>query len=62
MEQISQTIDTFLDLASRGEMEYSSKQAEMKRYEQLTQDYLHALELVDLTYHERARIAVELAK
>ena len=62
MEQISQTIDTFLDLASRVEMEYSSKQAELKRCEQLTQDYLHAIELNDLTYHERARIAAGLAK
>ena len=35
---------------------------ELKRMDHLTQDYLHKLELEDLTYQERAKIATQLAK
>lgn len=35
---------------------------EMDRLEALTQDYLHALELGDLNYRERAKIATKLSE
>ena len=35
--------------------------AELKKQEQLTQDYLHSLELDDLRYEERNKVATKLA-
>lgn len=40
--------------------DYAWNSEQMTRMEQLTQDYLHKLELEDLSYSERARLATQL--
>lgn len=57
-----QIIEDFLILISTTEKEFGDAQVELRRYEQLTQDYLHTLELEATTYHEIAHIALGLSK
>ena len=57
----SEYITEFLNFLSSIESSYKFCLAEMKRQEQLTQDYLHSLELDDLRYEERNKVATKLA-
>ena len=61
MEQnTSQQIADFLTFLSGVTEEYKHSQEEVRLLEELTQDYMHKLELQDHTYHERAKIASAL--
>lgn len=57
----SEYISEFLNFVSSVESSYNYCLAEMKKQEQLTQDYLHSLELDDLRYDERNKVATKLA-
>jgi hypothetical protein len=57
----SEYISEFLNFLSSVESSYNFCLTEMKRQEQLTQDYLHSLELDDLRYDERNKVATKLA-
>lgn len=57
----SEYITEFLNFLSSVESSYNFCLSEMKRQEQLTQDYLHSLELDDLRYEERNKVATKLA-
>ena len=57
----SEYISEFLDFISNINSAYNDCLDEMKKQEQLTQDYLHSLELDDLRYDERNKIATKLA-
>ena len=56
----SQQIADFLIFLSGVTEEYKHSQEEVRVIEELTQDYMHKLELQDHTYHERAKIASAL--
>ena len=60
--QFSVTISSFCDMVAEVKSDYEWNRNEVARLEQLTQDYLHQLELNDLDYRERAKIATQLAK
>ena len=55
-------IENVLELFRRAKIELNRANDELKYCDDKTQDYLHELELVDHTYHERGRIAKELAE
>jgi hypothetical protein len=57
----SEYISEFLDFISSVQSSYNDCYEEMKKQEKLTQDYLHSLELGELKYEERNRIATKLA-
>ena len=62
-EQIpSQIIKNFLDFVESAKCDYDYNLEAMKTEEQITQDLLHQLELVELNYRERSKIATQLAK
>lgn len=55
-------IESVLDLFRKARAELNAANDELKYCDDKTQDYLHELELVGHTYHERGRIAKELAE
>ena len=57
----SEYISEFLNFLSSVESSYNFCLAEMKKQEQLTQDYLHSLELDNLNCSERSKVATKLA-
>lgn len=59
-KSVSQQIGDFLGFLSGVTEDYKHSQEEVRLLEELTQDYMHKLELQDHTYHERARIASAL--
>ena len=56
----SQQIAGFLTFLSGVTEDYKHSQEEVRLLEELTQDYMHKLELQDHTYHQRAKIASAL--
>lgn len=61
MEQnTSQQIADFLTFLFGVTEDYKHSQEEARLLEELTQDYMHKLELQDHTYHQRAKIASAL--
>ncbi|MCM1271941.1 MAG: hypothetical protein NC247_15175 [Ruminococcus flavefaciens] len=60
-EKVSEQIAQFISFLSNAESEYNCYLNEMSKQEQLTQDYLHSLELDPLNYSQRSRIATKLA-
>ena len=56
----SQQIADFLTFLSGVTEDYKHSQEEVRLLEELTQDYMHKLELQDHTYHQRAKIASAL--
>ena len=56
----SQQIADFLNFLSGIMEDYKFSQDKVKQFEELTQDYMHKLELQDNNYHERAKIASAL--
>ena len=61
MEQkLSQQISGFLQLLDQAQKDYILSQSEITRLDQLTQDYLHLLELQDRDYHNLAQVATSI--
>ena len=59
-KKLSEQISEFLKLLEQVEKDYAWAIQEESKSEMLTQDYLHQLELVPFTYHERAKVAKQL--
>ncbi len=57
----SEFIKEFLDFVESARSNYQFNLDAMKNEENITQDYLHKLELEGLNYHERGKIATNLA-
>lgn len=57
----SEQLTNFLNFVSNAQSHYSFCYEEMKKQEQLTQDYLHSLELDSLKCDERSKLATKLA-
>ena len=57
----SEQITNFLNFITAAQSHYKFCDEEMHKHEQLTQDYLHSLELDDLKCSERSKIATKLA-
>ena len=55
-------ISSFCNMVSQVKEDHKWNSDEVTRLDKLTQDYLHKLELEDLDYRERAKIATRLAK
>lgn len=60
--QFSETISDFCRTLEEAQKDYIWNCDEMKRMDDLTQDYLHKLELDGLDYKERAKVATQLTK
>ena len=60
--RFSATVSDFLHMMSEAQEDYTWNSGNIRRMDQLTQDYLHKLELGELDYKERARVATALAK
>lgn len=58
----SQMLKMFLDFIENVKSDYDYNFEAMKNEDRITQDYLHMLELDNLSYHERGRAATELAE
>ena len=61
-QNFSTHISSFCNTVSDAKGDYRWNSEEVVRLDKLTQDYLHKLELDDLDYRERAKIATKLAK
>ncbi|MEE1303255.1 MAG: hypothetical protein UHD64_10770, partial [Bacteroidales bacterium] len=57
----SEYISEFLNFIADAQSHYCFCFEQMKEQEQLTQDYLHSLELDGLKYDERSKLATKLA-
>lgn len=60
--QFSAHLEGFINLVTEAQKDYAWNYAEMSRLDQLTQDYLHALELEELDYSGRAKVATQLSR
>ena len=60
--RFSAAVSDFLHMMSEAQEDYTWNSGNIRRMDQLTQDYLHKLELGELDYKERARVATALAK
>ena len=60
--QFSETISDFCRMLEEAQKDYIWNCDEMRRMDDLTQDYLHKLELDGLDYKERAKVATQLMK
>lgn len=60
--QFSSTISEFCDMVNEAKSDYDWNKSEISRLDRLTQDYLHQLELGDLHYRDRAKVATKLAE
>lgn len=60
--RFSNTISDFCKMVTEAKEDYEWNKSEVTRLERLTQDYLHQLELGDLDYRERAKVATKLAE
>lgn len=60
--QFSATISDFCKMVTDALSDYDWNRAEVNRLDRLTQDYLHRLELENLDYRERAKVATQLTK
>ena len=60
--QFSATISNFCSMVTDAISDYEWNSAEVNRLDRLTQDYLHRLELENLDYRERAKVATQLSK
>ena len=61
IDKPSEQITNFLNFITAAQSHYKFCDEEMHKQEQLTQDYLHSLELDDLKCNERSKIATKLA-
>ena len=60
MDLLPNRIADFLKLMEQTKNDYSWAIEEADQQEKLTQDYLHKLELMEIPYHEQAKIARKL--
>jgi len=60
--KFAQTLSGVTEMFQDVRKDYEWNTANIRRMEQLTQDYLHKLELGDLDYKERAKVATALAR
>lgn len=60
--QFSACISSFCRMMDEAKDDYAWNFEEVNRMDKLTQDYLHMLELNNLNYKERAKIATKLSK
>lgn len=61
-QKFSSTISDFIKMMEDASKDYAWNYNEVNRMDKLTQDYLHQLELGDLDYKERAKVATQLAQ
>ena len=61
MNKPSGYLSDFLNFVSTAQAHYRFCTEEMKKQDQLTQDFLHSLELDDLKCGERSKLATQLA-
>ena len=59
--QFSPYISEFCRIMEDAQKDYAWNYDEVNRMDRLTQDYLHKLELANLDYKERAKVATQLA-
>ncbi len=59
--QFSLQISAFCQMLEEAQKDYAWSREETLRLDKLTQDYLHKLELENLDYGERAKVATSLA-
>lgn len=62
MPQFSNCISDFCKMVESARSDYEWNYEEVNRLDKLTQDYLHQLELDELNYYERAKVATRLAQ
>ena len=55
--KFSATISEFIEMMESASKDYAWNYNEVNRMDKLTQDYLHKLELGNLDYKERAKVA-----
>ena len=55
-------ISEFCKMMENSQKDYAWNYDEVNRMDRLTQDYLHKLELENLDYKERAKVATQLAR
>lgn len=55
-------ISEFCGMMENAQKDYTWNYGEVNRMDRLTQDYLHKLELENLDYKERAKVATQLAR
>lgn len=60
--RFSSVISDFVKMMEDASKDYAWNYNEVGRMDKLTQDYLHKLELGNLDYRERARVATQLAQ
>lgn len=60
--QFSNCISDFCKMVDNARSDYAWNYEEVNRLDKLTQDYLHQLELDELDYYERAKVATQLAQ
>lgn len=60
--QFSMDIVNFLDMITSAKDDYDWNLDEVIRLDKLTQDYLHMLELENLDYRQRAKVATKISK
>ena len=60
--KFSATISEFIAMMESASKDYAWNYNEVNRMDKLTQDYLHKLELGNLDYKERAKVATQLAQ
>ena len=60
-KKASEYIAAFLKFVSEAQVQYRLYLEEVNKQDKLTQDYLHSLELDELKYNERSKIATKLA-
>ena len=61
-DKFSNNISEFLNFLHSLPSRYKAAEDEVKKQEAITQDLLHSLELNDLTYKQRCRVATRIAK
>ena len=55
-------LETFLDMVQDAEKQYEIAHAEVNQKDSETQDYMHALELQNLSYNQCCKVATKLKK
>ena len=60
--EFSNIISMMCETLDNATKDYAWSKSELARMDRMTQDYLHSLELEDLDYKQRAKVATGLAK
>lgn len=58
----SEDISGFLNSVTKAIKDYDWNMEQLEKLDKLTQDYLHKLELGDLSYKEKCKISVQLSR